>query len=83
MAYTYHSESHENITEALTAVYNGRVASYALEMTSINDVINKFSHEEKDEFLVNKMETINKRLTNKFWSMKGHFSEAWLTKRTN
>ncbi len=74
-------DEHENILNLLTALYNGRVASYALEKQEFNQNLSCCSSEEKDELLVRKMDAIRHRLTNNFWSKKASFNEQWLEKR--
>jgi len=67
----------EDILFALTALYNGRVASYVKEMTDFEEKIEQVKPAEKGELMVRKMESIRQRLTNKFWEMKNIYNREW------
>lgn len=73
-------EEHKNILAALTALYNGRIASYILEMKSFSENIINVAEDEKDEIMVRKMESIRRRLTERFWLIKPELSRQWLHK---
>ena len=63
---------------ALIALYNGRVASYLVEMQGFNSSITCGSEEERDGFLVKKMEAVKQRLTSCFWQFKPLFVRQWM-----
>ncbi len=66
--------------KALTALYNGRIASYVLEMREFSDSVFCATEAERDEYLVRKMESVKQALTNHFWQMKPEFTRQWLIK---
>ncbi|MDD3890407.1 MAG: glycosidase, partial [Syntrophomonadaceae bacterium] len=74
-------QKQEDILGALTAVYNGRVASYLLQMKAFADKISGVDAREKNRLLVRMMESIRHDLTNNFWDMKPHFNQRWLNKK--
>ncbi len=79
LAYTFEAEEAQmNLCSALTSLYNGRVASYAVEIQQFNDKLNDFGFEEKEEFLARKMDSIRQRLINVVWSMKSDFIKEWI-----
>jgi len=79
--YVFNDErEYEEILDALTKLYNGRVASYIIEMQSFSQKFSGMTNEEKDELMVRKMESIRQRLTNKFWLTKPELSRQWLNK---
>lgn len=80
--YAFSAEEEQgNILSFLTAIYNGRVASYALEKQIFSENISCCSAPEREELLVKKMEMIRHNLTNTFWSKKAAFNEKWLEKK--
>ena len=82
MQYAFAGEDEEtsDIFSALTALYNGRIASYVLEMRSLGEKMIQVPQEEKDELMVHKMESIRQHLTNQYWLMKPQLTERWLQK---
>ncbi|MGI6452374.1 MAG: glycosidase [Syntrophomonadaceae bacterium] len=70
----------EDILEALTAFYNGRVASYVFEMSRFNSRLEHFGAAEKGEIMVRKMEAIRQNLTDQLWDAKTDFNREWLHK---
>ena len=82
LVYAFDSEAKpQDILGALTVLYNGRVASYNIEMDAFGEKISAASENEKDEIMVRKMDSIRQRLTNKFWLVKPEFSRQWINKR--
>ncbi|NLB53774.1 MAG: hypothetical protein GX808_12690, partial [Syntrophomonadaceae bacterium] len=65
---------------ALTALYNGRIASYVQEMQQFNKNVTCSTDAERDQFMVRKMESVKQRLTDYFWKMKPDFSRRWVMK---
>lgn len=81
IAYNFADELYqEEIITALTALYNARVVSYALEMQSFDRKIGAFSRQEVNNLLVHQMESIRERLTEQFWHLKPEFSAWWIEK---
>ncbi|MDD4802017.1 MAG: glycosidase [Syntrophomonas sp.] len=66
--------------QVLTAIYNGRVASYAVEMKDFSEMIKNFSEQEHNNLMVNKTESILQNLKKEFWRQKPNFNERWLNK---
>lgn len=81
LIYSFEEESRENVLCALTALYNGRVASYALEMRAFSKSISFMNEPEKDAIMVGKMDAIRQRLTSRFWLLKPELTRQWLHKR--
>ena len=79
-AFTGEDEATADIFSALAALYNGRIASYVLEMRSLTERLTEVPDEEKDDIMVHKMESIRQHLTNQFWQMKPKLTERWLQK---
>jgi len=77
-AFAGEDEATNDIFPALAALYNGRIASYVLEMRSLGEKLTGVADEEKDELMVHKMESIRQQLTNQFWQMKQQLTERWL-----
>ncbi|MDD3022541.1 MAG: glycosidase [Syntrophomonadaceae bacterium] len=74
-------EQKDNLLAALTALYNGRVASYALEMRAFSDSISFMNERERDAIMVGKMDSIRQQLTSRFWLIKPELTRQWLHKR--
>lgn len=74
-------DQREDILAALTAVYNGRIASYLLEMRAFESNISGVEDTEKNQLMVRKMESIRHRLTNQLWHMKSGFNQNWLNRK--
>ncbi len=66
------------ILSSLTALYNGRVASYTLDMHAFSRTIADLPDEDKEEMLVHKMESVRQNLTNQFWQLKSEMTQHWL-----
>ncbi|HZJ84958.1 MAG TPA: glycosidase [Syntrophomonadaceae bacterium] len=82
MHYSFVPEfSQREILGLLTALYNGRVASYVIKRHEFAEDLATCSNEEKDELIVRKLEGVKHRLTNQFWAQKGSFNDKWLEKR--
>lgn len=78
-AYTFGPEEEQmDLCAAFTSLYNGRVASYALELRQFNQQLKESSLEGKDELLIRKIEAVRQRLTDVVWSMKGDFVREWV-----
>ncbi|MEN6462278.1 MAG: glycosidase, partial [Syntrophomonas sp.] len=79
MAYNFEDEQRQDqVITALTALYNARVASYALAMQAFNEKLGTI--EDKNDLLVHQMESIRQRLHNQFWRLKPGFSGKWIEK---
>ncbi len=81
LQYTFQSEKtgSKEYLHVLTALYNGRIASYVLEMQRFNASITCDTQEERDAFMVRKMESVKQRLTSCFWQLKPNFIRQWIT----
>ncbi|MBK5261234.1 MAG: glycosidase [Peptostreptococcaceae bacterium] len=65
---------------ALTALYNGRVASNILQINSFKEKI-KFLHKnEQDTIRIQKINQIQQELTSEFWRQKPEMSKNWILK---
>ncbi|NLT20979.1 MAG: glycosidase [Syntrophomonadaceae bacterium] len=71
----------QQIISLVTALYNGRVASYSLEMEAFAEKAAVVGEAELDNLMVGKMESIRQRLTNNFWDKKADFSRQWVEHR--
>lgn len=60
----------------LTALYNAKIASHAIEMHEFNKQIKDLSH--CNELMVQKMESIHQRITEEFWRQKPALSKQWV-----
>ncbi|PKM78306.1 MAG: glycosidase [Firmicutes bacterium HGW-Firmicutes-15] len=72
-------QQHECL-RALTAFYNGRVASYSVQMSAFSEMIKNFPADEHNDLMVRKMESIRQHLTEEFWRQKPQFNQMWLNK---
>ncbi|MDD3270069.1 MAG: glycosidase [Syntrophomonadaceae bacterium] len=81
LTYAFEDEATEHVLFALTALYNGRVASYALEMRAFSQSISFMSEPERDAIMVGKMDAIRQHLTSRFWLLKPELTRQWLHKR--
>lgn len=78
MQYVYGEEARQTeLLDALTALYNGKIASHANKMHSFYDQIQNLGLIERDELMVQKMESIRQHLTEEFWRKKPYLSNAW------
>ncbi len=82
LAYTFDEQAdRQEVLAALTTLYNGRVASYVLEMRSFSEQLGFLTAREKDAILVGKMDSIRQCLSNRFWLLKPELSRQWLHRR--
>ena len=79
--YIFEDESPSDILSLLTAMYNGRVASYVQEMNNFSSKLPDIPESEKDELLVRKMDSIRERLNREFWQAKPDFIRRWLNRQ--
>lgn len=81
ICYLFDSENkQDHCLQALTALYDGRVASYANQMARFKNLIQNFSEAEQSDLLVRKMDSIRQQLTAEFWKQKPQFNQTWLHK---
>ncbi|MEA4925935.1 MAG: glycosidase [Syntrophomonadaceae bacterium] len=73
-------DKQDQCLEALTALYDGRVAGYANQMTRFKNMLHNFSDIEQNDMLVRKMDSIRQHLTAEFWQQKPQFNQMWLHK---
>jgi hypothetical protein len=80
LQYTFQSEKagSKEYLHVLTALYNGRIASYVLEMQRFNASITCDTQEE-EMLSGRKMESVKQRLTSCFWQLKPDFIRQWIT----
>ncbi len=76
--YAFEDAAPEKILRLLTAIYNGRIASHILEMENFKKQI---VCAEKDELMVQKMDSIRYHLSNEFWQAKPEFNQRWLSRQ--
>jgi predicted GH43/DUF377 family glycosyl hydrolase len=78
LKYIFEEESREEILSLLTAIYNGRVASYITEMEYFSNRLPAMVPSEKGEVMVRKMDSIRFHLSSQFWRSKPDFIQRWL-----
>lgn len=82
MCYSFAEEdARSRILQLLTALYNGRVASYVMQMQTFQEQLVGITSLEKDALMVAKMESIRWDLTEEIWSRKPDFTRRWLNKK--
>jgi predicted GH43/DUF377 family glycosyl hydrolase len=79
--YVFEDEDLENILSLLTAMYNGRIASYIEEMNSFENHLSESLGLEKNELMVRKMDSIRLYLNSEFWQAKPEFNRRWLDRQ--
>lgn len=79
--YTFESEDPKDILLLLTAIYNGRIASYTLEMDRFKDQLALLTSSEIDELMVQKMDSSRFHLTDEFFKAKAGFNQRWLKRQ--
>lgn len=79
--YIFEDEAPENILSLLTAIYNGHIASYILEMDSFRDQLPALTNSAKGELMVQKMDSIRYHLSSEFWQAKTEFNQKWLSRQ--
>ena len=76
LQYAFGEEKQQpEILMALTALYNGKITSHALEMQEFYEQIKELSH--SNEMMIQKMESIHQRITEEFWRQKPALSRQW------
>ncbi len=73
-------EMQEELLNALTALYNGKIASHANEMNRFYQRIKDLSPSERDEMMVQKMDSISQHMTEEFWKQKPDFNKMWVAR---
>lgn len=77
--YVYGPEEDQQVSlQALTTIYNGRLASYANQMTRFRQTTSQVSPAEQNDMLIGKMESVRQHLTAEFWRQKPLFNQIWL-----
>jgi len=79
--YIFEDEATEDILSLLTAIYNGRIASYMEEMNTFSNNLPTCPVNGKDELMVRKMDSIRLQLNNEFWQAKPEFDRRWLSRQ--
>ncbi len=79
--YIFEDEAPEDILSLLTAIYNGRIASYMEEMNTFSNYLPASSGTEKNELMVRKMDSIRMNLNSEFWQAKPEFNRKWLSRQ--
>lgn len=75
------AEERGDLLEALTCLYNGKVASYILEIKDIENRVQPLFPEQHDQILVSKMEVIRYQLIEAFRKKKNEFIKQWLNSK--
>ncbi|MEQ8202091.1 MAG: glycosidase, partial [Syntrophomonadaceae bacterium] len=79
LAYTFGpEEQRQGALDVLTALYNGRIAAYANQMTNHRRLTDGFPATEQDTMLLGKMESMRRSLTEECWRQKPHLNRQWL-----
>ncbi|MGR6835467.1 glycoside hydrolase family 130 protein [Syntrophomonas erecta] len=82
LSYTFDfNQDCHRLLSLLTALYNGRVASYILEMQSFREKIERLGNRDMEELMVRKMDSIRQRLTGEFWCQKPDFNQQWMSRK--
>ena len=71
-------EQQEQLLNALTALYNGKIASHAIEMQGFYEQIKGLTLSQRNELMVQKMESIHQHITEEFWKQKPDLSKMWM-----
>lgn len=76
LQYAFGEEARQDeLLNALTALYNGKIASHAIEMQGFYEQIKHLS--QCNELMVQKMESIHQHMTEEFWRQKPVLSSQW------
>jgi len=65
---------------ALTALYNGRMASNILQINSFKEKIKLFPEDEQVSLIMQKIKQVRQKLTEEFWRQKPEMSSNWFRK---
>lgn len=68
-----------DLCAALTSLYNGRIASYVIEMNKYNQEI-KVPEDLQDKAMIAKMKAMRQRLIDTSWQMKNEFIKEWINR---
>ena len=68
----------EQLLNALTALYNGKIASHAIEMQGFHEQIKGLTLSHRNELMVQKMESIHQHITEEFWKQKPQLVKMWM-----
>ncbi len=79
--YIFEDQKAEDILLLLTAIYNGRIASYMEEMNTFSNYLPASLGAEKNELMVRKMDSIRMNLNTQFWQAKPEFDHKWLNRQ--
>ncbi len=79
--YIFEDQKTEDIISLLTAIYNGRIASYMEEMNNFSNHLPASLGAERNELMVRKMDSIRLHLNNEFWQAKPEFDRRWLSRQ--
>ena len=81
IAYSLDEANRVQVLDLLTALYNGRVASYVLQMQQFKAVFPQLECSEQDALLVSKMDSIRRQLTDELLCCKPEFTRRWMSKK--
>lgn len=76
--YNFNEDEREQMLDLLTALYNGRVASYVLQLQQFKALLLHMQKDEKDALMVAKMESVRRDLTAVLNRHKPEFTRRWL-----
>ncbi|MGI6436305.1 MAG: glycosidase [Syntrophomonadaceae bacterium] len=79
--YNFDEANRVQVLDLLTALYNGRVASYVLQMQQFQALLPNMEAGEKDALMVAKMDSIRRHLTTELCLRKPEFTRRWLNKK--
>ncbi|MGI5912730.1 MAG: hypothetical protein ACOX6E_09205, partial [Syntrophomonadaceae bacterium] len=81
LRYIFEDNKTEEILSLLTAFYNGRIASYIVEMDNFAKQLPLMELPKKNEIMVRNMDSIRSRLVSEFWRAKNDFNQKWLNRQ--
>ncbi len=79
--YTFEETNQARVMDLLTALYNGRVASYVLQMQQFKVLYSQLESSALEYLLVSKMESIRRQLTEELRCCKPDFIRRWMNKQ--
>ena len=80
-AYTYGAEEEQiQVCPAITSLYNGKIASYGVELQQFQQQLEESTFDSKEEFLTRKIDAMRQRLTTVVRGMKGDFVREWISR---
>jgi predicted GH43/DUF377 family glycosyl hydrolase len=81
IAYNFEEGHKEPILNLLTALYNGHLASYVLQMQQFKALFAQMENSEQDALLLARMDSIKRQLTEELHRYKNDFTRRWMNKK--